>query len=224
LFHYDERGELASRSKVSNAIFDWKRKNGREVYLAFDAFEQTAFRERFPTIYNNLLDEGYLLPQQRVPISPAFHYAMGGIRAHRDAKVVGYKNLYAVGEVAYSGVHGANRLASNSLLEGLVFSKIASEDIVANGFKTVKKELPIDDTMLVKDGDKKLKNRLRTIMWDDAGIVRTQKSLSVALEQVEEMLGQDIGKLLRFRLLTSKEIITSALAREKSLGAHQIKE
>ena len=86
----------------------------------------TYFTKRFPNIYKNLKDLGFDVPNARVPISPAFHYAIGGIKTNLDGKVPSVKNLYAVGEVASTRVHGANRLASNSLLEGLVFAKKAS--------------------------------------------------------------------------------------------------
>ena len=224
LFHYDDEGELASRSKVSKAIFDWKKKTDSQVYLSFKNFEKETFKLRFPTIYNNLKNEGYALPQERVPISPAFHYMMGGIKTTHDGRVEGFTNLYAVGEAAHSGVHGANRLASNSLLEGLVFSLIATENILKTNHKTATKYFEIDDTSLIKPEDKKMKNALRLLMWEKAGILRTQKSLQEALKEIDSMMGNDIGKLLRYRLSTSRVIITSALMRTTSLGAHQIEE
>ena len=115
LFDYHEDGELAPRDVVSRSIFDYNQKTGLGIFLSFESFEKNAFRKRFPNIYANFNDLGYDLPFERVPISPAFHYAMGGIQTGLDAKVLGMKNLYAIGEAACTGVHGANRLASNSL-------------------------------------------------------------------------------------------------------------
>ena len=130
LFDYDERGELASRDIVSKAMFHYTKKTGLKSYLAFDNFDEEYFKHRFPNIYKNLRALGYKVPQQRVPISPAFHYAIGGIKTDLNARVPSVKNLYAAGEVASTRVHGANRLASNSLLEGLVFAKRAVNDIM----------------------------------------------------------------------------------------------
>jgi len=123
LFDYDERGELASRDIVSKAMFNYTKKTGLKIYLAFNNFDEEYFMHRFPNIYKNLRALGYKVPAQRVPISPAFHYAIGGIKTDLNARVPSVKNLYAVGEVASTRVHGANRLASNYLLDGLVFDK-----------------------------------------------------------------------------------------------------
>ena len=143
-----------------------------------------------------------------------------------NSKVKGTKNLYAVGEVACTGVHGANRLASNSLLEGLVFSKIAVEYIEKKNFhiklKNFHNEVPYYE--LQKKGDKAIKNALRNLMWTSVGIVRKRQDLIDALEEVESFLQEDVGRLLFLRLLTAKSIIESAIKRKKSVGAHFIKE
>jgi L-aspartate oxidase len=120
LFDYDERGELASRDIVSRAIFLHQQK-GHKVFLDVSMFEEEYFKNRFPTIYNKLKDYDINVPFEKIPISPAFHYFMGGIVVDINAKVKNFKNLYAAGEVANTGVHGANRLASNSLLECFVW-------------------------------------------------------------------------------------------------------
>lgn len=223
LFDYDARGELASRDIVSQAIYDYKKKTGMQVYLSFKNFEYVYFTKRFPNIYKNLQELGFDVPKQRVPISPAFHYAIGGIKTDIKGALYGVKNLYAVGEVASTKVHGANRLASNSLLEGLVFGKRAVEDILSQ--KDTKKEIEFelaDEVMSYKD-DKAKKNLLRQIMWEHVSIVRTKEGLKKALEQINSMLEDKIGKLLKFRLLTAKEIVQAALARETSIGVHFIK-
>jgi len=224
LFDYDERGELSSRSLVSRAIFDYVQKTEKEVFLDLSNFSKEHFKERFPSIYFNMSTLGYNLPKQRIPISPAFHYAMGGIKTDLNCTIENVKCLYAVGEVASTRVHGANRLASNSLLEGLVFSRRLAKNIInvstcnKNKVKFSKKEI-----LLSNKEDKILKNELRVLMWKYAGIVRSEKNLKKALNRVEEMLKLPTGKLIKLRLLTSRTIIKSALGRKKSLGAHYIR-
>ena len=222
LFEYDKRGELSPRSVVSKAIYDWKEKSGQAVYLSFPDFEEEAFRERFPTIYFNMKDMGFNLPREDVPISPAFHYAMGGIETDLNGKVVGCENLYAVGECASTRVHGANRLASNSLLEGLVFSKRAVEDILRRDLYFKLKTFDQECEVLVKEGDSIRKDELRSIMWNAVSIVREMCSLKAALGRIDALLAEDIGKLLRLRLKVSKNIVESAISRTESLGAHTI--
>ena len=226
LFDYHEDGELAPRDVVSRSIFDYHKKTGLGIYLSFETFEKKAFKKRFPNIYLNLKDLGYELPFERVPISPAFHYSMGGVETSLDAKVKGMKNLYAIGEVACTGVHGANRLASNSLLEGLVFSEIAVEETLKNNFKIIKEnyDKPIVNYIRNKEIDKDIKDNLREIMWTHAAIVREPNNLEKSLEIIKTYLKKDVGRLLFLRLLTAKSILQSALGRKKSLGAHFIKE
>jgi L-aspartate oxidase len=225
LFDYHEDGELAPRDVVSRSIFDYHKKTGLGIYLSFETFEKKAFKKRFPNIYANLKDLGYDLPFERVPISPAFHYSMGGIETSLDAKVKGMKNLYAIGEVACTGVHGANRLASNSLLEGLVFSQIAVEDSLKNDFKIDKEnyDKKIINYVRNKEIDKNIKDNLREIMWTHASIVREPKALDESLKIIEEYLKKDVGRLLFLRLLTAKGILKAAVNRKQSLGAHYIK-
>ncbi len=223
LFEYDKRGELSPRSLVSKAIFDWKEKTGKAVYLSFPEFEEEAFKERFPTIYFNLKDMGFNLPREDVPISPAFHYAMGGIVTDLNGKVQGCENLYAVGEAASVRVHGANRLASNSLLEGLVFSKRAVKDILKRDLYFKFKAFDGECEVLVKEGDRDRKEELRQIMWNSVSIVRETSALNAALSRIDALLSEDIGKLLRLRLKVSKNIVQSAISRTESLGAHTIK-
>ncbi len=225
LFDYDERGELASRDIVSKAMYHYSRKTGLKIYLAFNNFDEEYFAHRFPNIYKNLRSLGYKVPQQRVPISPAFHYAIGGIKTDLDAKVPSVKNLYAVGEVASTRVHGANRLASNSLLEGMVFAARAVDDILKH-IDGEKEDIRFDleDEEMSLKNDKNIKNQLRRIMWENVSIVRTKSGLNDALETINALLNENIGKLLRFRLLTAKEIVTSALKRSESIGVHTIQE
>ncbi len=221
---YDKRLELAPRDIVSRAIFDYKQKTGEEVYLNFDNFDVDYFHARFPNIAANLKDRGFNLPKDRVPISPAFHYAIGGIKTNLDGQIESVENLYAIGEVASTRVHGANRLASNSLLEGLVFAARAAAQIKKESVTYLPKHFPISTDSLRCEGDNEYKSELRRIMWDDVGTVRTKKGLQEALKFIEDTLHKPIGRLLKLRLLTAKEIVTSALRRTTSVGVHYIKE
>ena len=224
MFDYDKRGELASRDIVSKSIYKYKKKTGLQVYLAFDKFKEEYFEHRFPNICINLRALGYNVPQQRVPISPAFHYAIGGIKTDLNARVPSVKHLYAVGEVASTGVHGANRLASNSLLEGLVFAKIAALDILSNKNEKQFLEFDITDDIMSYKEDKIKKNQLRNIMWENVSIIRTNSGLNDALSTINALLNEKIGRLLKFRLLTAREIVLGALKRKESIGVHTIDE
>ncbi|WP_304545431.1 L-aspartate oxidase [Sulfurimonas microaerophilic] len=225
LFEYDERGELASRDIVSKSIYLYRKKTGLNIYLNFDNFSEEYFAHRFPNIYKNMRALGFKVPEQRVPISPAFHYAIGGIKTDLKGRVPNIEGLYAVGEVASTRVHGANRLASNSLLEGLVFAKIAVDDILENNnFNDQITEFGIEDEVMSYKDDKAKKNQLRKIMWENVSIIRTKRGLTDALETINALLNEKIGKLLKFRLLTAREIVLSALNRTESIGVHTIQE
>ncbi|RXJ88995.1 L-aspartate oxidase [Arcobacter sp. CECT 8983] len=226
LFDYHKDGELAPRDVVSRSIFDYHKKTNSSIYLSFDKFEKNFFKKRFPNIYSNLKDLGFELPFEKVPISPAFHYSMGGIETDINAKVLGMKNLYAVGEAACNGIHGANRLASNSLLEGIVFSQIAVEISLKEEFKINKKSYikEIKKYTRNKEIDKRIKNSLRKLMWENAAIVRDKEALKITLEKIDKFLEENVGRLLYLRLLTAKSILKAAIERQVSIGAHFIKE
>jgi L-aspartate oxidase len=224
LFDYDERGELASRDIVSKSIYKYKKKTGMKVYLSFDNFDKEYFEHRFPNICKNLRALGFNVPNERVPISPAFHYAIGGIKSDLYGRVPSVKNLYAIGEVASTRVHGANRLASNSLLEGLVFAKRAVEDILKKEHNQEHVEFEVSDEVMSLKGDKAKKNQLRRIMWENVSIVRTKSGLNDAFSAINALLNENIGKLLKFRLLTAREIVVSAQKRDESIGVHTIQE
>lgn len=230
LFDYDDMGELAPRDKVARSIFDYKiklkekgfQKEESEIYLDLSPFDRDFFNNRFPNISRNLSSFGYDLPKDKIPISPAFHYCMGGIKVDNIGKVVGMNNLYAIGECACTGVHGANRLASNSLLEGLVFAKRAATNIIENNQNLKIREFPLHLQVLQKEQDENLKTVLRNIMWEKVGIIRKKSGLNEALGGIEVMLQSNIGRLLKLRLLTAKNIVESAIKREESIGAHFI--
>ena len=224
LFDYDPRGELASRDIVSRAIFDYKRKTGKEVYLDFSMFEEKWFKKRFPNITKTFEALGYRLPHDRVPISPAFHYANGGIECDTWGRIPGMKGLFVAGEAARTGVHGANRLASNSLLEAAVYARRAVEAILGeepwgDGAPAFEKDY---DTQLHREHDKAYKHQLRRIMWKDVGIIRTESGLHEAKNFIYDTKNKEIGRLLELRLNTAAAIVEAALARKESLGSHYI--
>ncbi|MDX9796637.1 MAG: L-aspartate oxidase [Arcobacteraceae bacterium] len=225
VFDYHKDGELAPRDVVSRAIFDYAKKTKKGVFLSFENFEKAEFKKRFPNIYANLKELGFELPFEKVPISPAFHYAMGGIATNLDAQVLGMKNLYAIGECACTGVHGANRLASNSLLEGIVFSKIAVEKSLAINFTIESKNYTQSIKHFIRNQeiDKEIKNRLRKMMWEHVAIMRNEEELKNTLIQIDTFLKEEVGRLLFLRLLTAKSILKAAINRKESLGAHYIK-
>ena len=224
LFDYDKRGELASRDIVARGIFDYQRKTGENTYLDVSMFEEKWFKKRFPNITKTFKRLGYNFPKDRVPISPAFHYANGGIECDINGAIPGIEGLYAIGEASRTGVHGANRLASNSLLEGVVFAKRAVKDLLSK--ESFKGEIPKfdkdDGNILHKPNDKENKHKLRKIIWEEIGIIRTTKGLHRAKNLIYDMKNQEIGRLLKLRLNTASAIVEAALAREESLGTHYI--
>jgi len=224
LFDYDSRGELASRDIVSRGIFDYKRKSGLEVYLDFSMFDREYFNQRFPNITRTFKALGYDLPKDKVPISPAFHYANGGIECDYDGCIPGIEGLYVIGEAARTGVHGANRLASNSLLEGVVFAARATTHLLNKTSKDEKIPTFEKDytNILHKENDKLYKKKLRQVMWEDIGIIRTTKGLLEAKNLIYDMKNKNIGRLLQLRLNTASAIVDAALARKESLGSHYI--
>lgn len=220
LFDYDPRGELAARDIVSRALFDYRSRTKKQIYLSFNNFEPGYFHRRFPNISASLGNLGYDVPKDRVPISPAFHYAIGGIKTDLNGRVPRVKGLYAIGECASTGVHGANRLASNSLLEGLVFAKRAVSALQQEAIVPCGHGYTMNTDPLCHKDDKEKKETLRRIMWRHVSIVRTTEGLHEALDTIEGMLATPIGRLLRLRLLTAREIVRQALARTTSIGVH----
>lgn len=220
LFDYDPRGELAPRDIVSRALFDYHKRTKKQIFLSFRNFDPDYFYQRFPNISANLHDMGYGVPKDRVPISPAFHYAIGGIKTDLDGHVGSVRGLYAVGEAASTGVHGANRLASNSLLEGLVFARRAARAVLSETGLACHQSFAPGAEPLYLEGDKEKKEQLRRIMWQHVSIVRTTDGLEQALGSIEKLLAEPIGRLLKLRLLTAHEIVRSALSRRDSIGVH----
>lgn len=234
---FDERAELAPRDIVARAIdHEMKRLGVDCVYLDISHKSRAFIKSHFPTIYQRCLEFDIDITTQPIPVVPAAHYTCGGVMVDIDGRT-DIENLYAVGEVAYSGLHGANRMASNSLLECLVFSQAAAKQI-AGEIKPVG-NLPLLqrwDESQVTDSDEDIVvahnwDELRRFMWDYVGIVRTNKRLERALHragllksEINEYYGnyKVSADLLELRnlVVVADLIIRSALARKESRGLH----
>lgn len=234
---FDERAELAPRDIVAHAIdHEMKRLGVDCLYLDISHKDDNFIKEHFPTIYKRCLKLGYDLTKDPIPIVPAAHYTCGGVMADLNART-DVKNLYAIGEVAHTGLHGANRMASNSLLECLVFANSAAKDIK----KVLKKEKftadikPWDESR-VADSDEEVVvshnwNELRHFMWDYVGIVRTTRRLQRAARRIDMLAGEIREYYSEFRispdLLELRNLVTvsdlivhSAMSRTESRGLH----
>ncbi len=234
---FDARKELAPRDIVARAIdHEMKRLGVDHLFLDISFKDPDFVRLHFPTVHNKLLKFGFDMTADPIPVVPAAHYTCGGIVTDLQGKT-DLQGLYAVGEVAHTGLHGANRMASNSLLECLVFAAAAADSI--NGEKrpeAVDVPIPQWDESRVTDSDEEVVvshnwDELRRFMWDYVGIVRTTKRLERAQRRIE-LLQQEIheyyshfrvsNNLLELRNLAqvAELIIRSALQRKESRGLH----
>lgn len=239
--NYDKRLELAPRDIVARAIDNEIKKRGLDcVYLDISHKPKSFITQHFPNIYQQCLALEIDISQQPIPVVPAAHYTCGGIVVDKDART-DIPALYAIGEVACTGLHGANRMASNSLLECLVFADRASQDIMKI-IDTLPQNppLPAWDESQVTDSDEEVViahnwDEVRRFMWDYVGIVRTTKRLTRAMnrlkllkEEIAEYYGQFriTSDLLELRnLVTVAElIIRCAQMRKESRGLHYIKD
>lgn len=232
---HDARAELAPRDIVARAIdFEMKRHGIDCVFLDMTHKSPAFLAEHFPTIQARCLELGIDITTQPIPVVPAAHYACGGVVTDLAART-DLPGLYAVGETTFTGLHGANRLASNSLLECVVFSAAAASDILAAPVAPLP-HLPAWDESRVRDADEEIVishnwEELRRFMWDYVGIVRTNKRLERALHRID-LLEKEIAEYyanfrvsndlieLRNLVQTAHLIIQSAQRRHESRGLH----
>ena len=239
IHRFDERGELASRDIVARAIdHEMKRLGADCVYLDISHKSADFIAKHFPTIHGRCLELGIDITREPIPVVPAAHYTCGGVIVDLNSRT-DLPGLYAVGETAYTGLHGANRLASNSLLECLVFAQAAANDILSSRASAARPVGPVPpdwDESQVSDSDEQVVlshnwTELRRFMWDYVGIVRTNKRLERAERRID-LLKREIhdyyarhrvsADLIELRNLVhvAALIVRSAAMRKESRGLH----
>lgn len=239
---YHEKRELAPRDIVARSIYCEMNNNGEpNVYLDATGIGEEKLLKRFPTIAKKCLEYGIDISTDYIPVAPAAHYFMGGVKTNLRGET-SIKGLYAIGEVSSTGLHGGNRLASNSLLECVVcayevaeFLKSAGVNDVTDSYLSKSKNQSEVISKYEKDIElesvdvKELKFELQELMWSGAGIFRTENTLMTALDGINK-LEQKFNRTdkclskeeyeFRNMLTTAKLIVTSALRRKESRGAH----
>ena len=236
---HDPRGELAPRDVVARAIdFEMKKRGLDCVFLDISHKPADFVISHFPTIYRRCMELGIDITKEPIPVVPAAHYSCGGVMTDHTGRT-DLANLYAIGETACTGLHGANRLASNSLLECMVFGQAAANDILAQAPKPTV-ALPYWDESRVTDADEEVIithnwNELRRFMWNYVGIVRTNKRLTRAMHRIH-LLRDEVHEFysnfrvtnnlieLRNLLQVAELIVRGAMERHESRGLHYSKD
>jgi L-aspartate oxidase len=231
---YHPLGDLASRDIVARAIIsEMVKNNSSHVYLDLTSLDEDFLKRRFPNIFNTCLNFNINMAKQMIPVFPASHYIMGGVETD-TLGITNIKGLFAAGEVTCTGVHGANRLASNSLLEGLVYGFRAAQGMISyvEGIEnfTFKKNIKIEskfediDSAEIND----IKITLQHTMWDKVGVIRCGESLSIAKSIIIQLYERFSSSMflnplaieLKNMITTGLLITESASARKNSVGAH----
>jgi L-aspartate oxidase len=232
---HDPRAELAPRDIVARAIdFEMKKHGIDHVWLDARHLGEVFLKEHFPTVHRRCLQLGIDIARQPIPVVPAAHYTCGGVVTDTEGRT-DLPGLYAVGETTYTGLHGANRLASNSLLECVVLGKTCAERILGQPFEERPAPPPWDESQ-VEDADEQVViahnwDELRLLMWNYVGIVRTTRRLERALHRIRLLRGEIEDYYANFRvnrdllelrnLVECAELIVrSALVRHESRGLH----
>ncbi len=236
---YHDRRELAPRDIVTRAIYsEMNKTHSSSVFLNASFIEKSKLFNRFPTISKNCMEKGIDISQNPIPVAPAAHYSMGGIKATVEGRT-SIKGLYAIGETASTGLHGANRLASNSLLECVVSAYELSDYLSFTNLippkkidSTIMKIIDVYSRPVNEDfmyNIESLKQQLNEVMWNNAGIIRSEKSLSEARLRVKKFKenfkrNRKCISLAEYEyrnmLITANLIIETALERKESRGAH----
>ncbi|NNE98994.1 MAG: L-aspartate oxidase [Pyrinomonadaceae bacterium] len=224
---YDDRLELAPRDIVSRSIVSELRKTGtRTVFLDITQKSEEFLRHRFPKIYETCKYFDLDISKDLLPVSPASHYTMGGVRTDLWGRTT-ITGLYAAGEVTCTGVHGANRLASNSLLEGLVFGARAGKAALQDS-----QNWAVDSGRWTADTDRSetnpqsdriatsVRKRVKRVMWERVGIVRDEGSLKRALSEFKQISKSSLSNASRNFVTLAKLVTEAALWREESRGGH----
>lgn len=227
MYRYHELKELAPRDIVARSIiFEMQRRSTKHVYLDMRHLYKDFVKKRFPTIYETCLNYGIDITKKPVPVAPAAHYTMGGIKTDMEGKT-NINGLFACGEAACTGVHGANRLASNSILEGLVFGRRAGLAAISYKDKfisNIQYPLPEGNTL---QNIEQTTHEFQLAIDEKMGPIRTMKGLEEFLEYAKN-LWKDVKDIrnsrqsieLRNMVLIGLLIATSALKRKSSVGAH----
>lgn len=238
MYKYHEKRELAPRDIVTRANYNEMKEKGIEhVYLNATCINREKLAKRFPNISRICAENGIDIAHDFIPVAPAAHYSMGGVKTNLEGET-SVKGLYAIGEVASTGLHGGNRLASNSLLECVVCAYEVADYLKNKELKTPKQidedlKTVIDryskDLLMEELDIDALKHELQDIMWRGAGILRSERTLINALEEIRELskkFPRSVKCLskeeyeFKNMLLVSRLIINSALQRKESRGAH----
>ncbi|HKP85670.1 MAG TPA: L-aspartate oxidase [Blastocatellia bacterium] len=220
---YDPRAELAPRDVVSRSIhFEMQKTAAAHVWLDMRHLDHDYVRERFPKISNTCLLYNVDIARDLIPVSPAAHYTMGGVRTDTYGRT-SLAGLYAAGEVTCTGVHGANRLASNSLLEGLVYGARAGATAAQEAVEAVEPAAPRDwDLGEVADWriDDGTRAEVKRIMWDKVGIVRGEQGLKEAIAALDRIAARRLNTRSWNFVTLARLVAEAALERRESRGAH----